>query len=714
MSYTGCVERIGQYQIVAEVGRGAMGVVFRGVDPLIGRPVAVKIIQLQEFSDSRERAFLRQRLFAEARAAGSLSHPGIVTIYQVGEEGEQAFVAMEFVDGATLEDLLDRDAAPRQGGLVDALRQAAEALDYAHSQGVVHRDIKPANIMIRADGVVKITDFGVAKFFAAKKSTQSGLVLGTPHYMSPEQIQGEPMNGRADQFSLAVIAYEALAGVRPFAADTLTTLFYRILHKDPAPLLEYNAELSPGVAAVLNRALAKAAADRFESCAAFVGALREACEATSGWNASGAGRTRIKRLSTVAMSAYEPEFAPEVLVSQAAPIDLAGPRETPPAPLPLPAPPRPEAPPATHPLVYILGTLVVVLAGLLAYTTISRREATVRPGSAELQRPAELEPAPRRPPPPAAVVPPAVVPAPSQPRRETAPPPAASPTTPAKPAPATAPKVAPPRTETPKPVPNRWTARTELPAPLAQVERPPSKGETPPRAEAALPAPNPLAVRPEPPAPAPKVERPISPLGTPPRGETPPPVANPAAARPQPSAAAPKVERPISPLGTPPRAETPPPVANPAAAPKVEAPPPSPAPAEPAKTKPAPAGPTAGRVFWTGPLAKGQTVTIDIHSPALSLSGRFPRAAVRIRRVWPGELSDKGAKVYVPDAALHGVNEAPSGRNGGRATRYVFDADYVGAVRVIETPTAQNQWRLILRSENRRLSAVAIDWELLP
>jgi hypothetical protein len=182
------------------------------------------------------------------------------------------------------------------------------------------------------------------------------------------------------------------------------------------------------------------------------------------------------------------------------------------------------------------------------------------------------------------------------------------------------------------------------------------------------------------------------------------------------------MERPVPKVEPPPTAEASAPVANPLAvrpqspapAPKVEATPPAPAPVEPAKTKPAPTGPTAGRVFWTGQLAKGQTVTIDIYSPALSLTGRFPRAGVRVRRVWPGELSDKGAKVYVPDASLNGVNEAPTGRNGGRATRYAFDPDYVGAVRVIETPTAQNQWRLILRSENRRLSAIAIDWELLP
>jgi hypothetical protein len=145
--------------------------------------------------------------------------------------------------------------------------------------------------------------------------------------------------------------------------------------------------------------------------------------------------------------------------------------------------------------------------------------------------------------------------------------------------------------------------------------------------------------------------------------------------------------------------------------PKVETPPPKAASPEAPKAK---TGPSAGRVFWTGSLSKGQTVTIDIYSPALSLVGRFPRAAVRVRRVWAGELSDKGAKLYAPEASLNGVSEAATGRNGGRPTRYAYDPDYVGAVRIIETPTAQNQWRLVLRSENRRLSAVAIDWELLP
>jgi serine/threonine protein kinase len=636
------VERIGQYQIVGEVGRGAMGVVFRGVDPLIGRAVAVKIIQLQEFSDARERAFLRQRLFSEARAAGSLSHPGIVTIYQVGEEGDQAFVAMEFVDGATLESLLDRDSGPRRAGLIDLLRQAGEALDYAHSHGVVHRDIKPANVMIRADGVVKITDFGVAKFFAAKKSTQTGLVLGTPHYMSPEQIQGEPMDGRADQFSLAVIAYEMLAGARPFAADTLTTLFYRILHKDPAPLLEYNAELSQEVAEVLNRALAKNAADRYESCAEFVSALRMACEALPGWNVSAASPVRARRLSTAMMPEpeYEPEVAPEVLVSQAAPIDLVRRYEAPPS--------RPSG----QPLVYILGALVVVLAGLLVYTMTSRREAASPRGSVELRRPAEA---------PATVRVPAPVVKQGDRGQE------AEDRRIGRGANAS---------RTPAAASNRTVEPSSPAPPVPKVEAPAARPETP----------------------APKVERPAPAVETPPKTEaTPPePVRNPLAARSELPAPTPKVETPA-----------PPP-------PKVETPPPSAASAEPTKTKSATTGPAAGRVFWTGQLAKGQTVTIDIYSPALSLVGRFPRAAVRIRRVWPGELSDRGAKLYVPEASLNGVSETATGRNGGRPTRYVYDADYVGAVWVIETPTAQNQWRLILRSESRRLTTVAIDWELLP
>ena len=213
-----------------------MGIALRAVDSAIGRTVVIKTIRLGELTDPVERKRLRDRLFHEARSAGMVSHPGIVTIYDVAEEGELAYIAMEFVNGPTLDQLLSREQPLEPATLFRILRETAAALDFAHKKGIVHRDIKPANIMIHEDGTVKITDFGVAKISASQLATQAGVVLGTPSYMSPEQALGKPVDGRSDQFSLAVIAYEMLAGERPFVAEELASLVYKIAHAGARPL----------------------------------------------------------------------------------------------------------------------------------------------------------------------------------------------------------------------------------------------------------------------------------------------------------------------------------------------------------------------------------------------------------------------------------------------------------------------------------------------
>jgi serine/threonine protein kinase len=218
------MDRIGRYQIVKELGHGAMGVVYQAVDPTIGRHVAIKTIRLDVVDDPDERAKLRERLFREARSAGILSHPGIVTIYDMEEHGDIAFIAMEFVDGPTLDQMLSAKQPIAPERLMSIMRQTAAALDYAHAKGIVHRDIKPANIMLASDGAVKITDFGIAKVTTSQQYTQTGTILGTPNYMSPEQVQGLAVTGRADQFSLAVIAFEMLTGERPFTGEHLTTV----------------------------------------------------------------------------------------------------------------------------------------------------------------------------------------------------------------------------------------------------------------------------------------------------------------------------------------------------------------------------------------------------------------------------------------------------------------------------------------------------------
>src|ERR1700722_14530481 len=220
--------RIGRYLATRELGRGAMGIVYEAFDPLIGRKVAVKVIHLQDFADEGKAQFLRDRLFREARSAGALSHPGIVIVFDVGQEGELAFIAMECVEGVSLSELAQGRTIPRADAL-DILRQTAAALDYAHRNGVVHRDIKPANILLDKGVTVKVADFGIAKITSTEHHTVTGMVMGTPSYMSPEQIEALPSDGRSDQFSLAVVAYELLTGRRPFLSDSLATLAHMIV-----------------------------------------------------------------------------------------------------------------------------------------------------------------------------------------------------------------------------------------------------------------------------------------------------------------------------------------------------------------------------------------------------------------------------------------------------------------------------------------------------
>ncbi|MEP6536318.1 MAG: protein kinase [Bryobacteraceae bacterium] len=275
------MQQIGRYQVLGELGRGAMGVVYRALDPAIRRTVAIKTIRLTEFVDPKEQTRLRDRLMREAQSAGILSHPNIVTIYDVAEEDGVAYIAMEFVDGPTLERLL-HNTPPTPKFIVSVIQQTATALDYAHKRGIVHRDIKPANIMIHEGTIAKIADFGVAKI-QSHQMTQAGTILGTPNYMSPEQIQGHPVDGRADQFSLAVIAYELLTGERPFAGESMTTLLFKIVKEEPIPPKQINASLGWPVDVVLKRALSKDPAERYTTCSDFAQAFTNACNSSKNW-----------------------------------------------------------------------------------------------------------------------------------------------------------------------------------------------------------------------------------------------------------------------------------------------------------------------------------------------------------------------------------------------------------------------------------------------
>src|ERR1039457_359622 len=259
-------ERFGRYEILTELGRGAMGVVYKARDPKINRVVAVKTVSLAGQPPEEEREY-RERFFREAEAAGRLSHPGIVTIFDVGEEPETRvpYIVMEYVGGQFLDKLLSRDdhKLPVETALQLAL-ELAEALDCAHGQGVVHRDLKPANILLTEDGHAKIADFGVAKLNLANH-TLAGRALGTPAYMSPEQLNGEAVDGRSDLFSLGVILYTVLTGYRPFQGNSALTVSFKVVNHEPMPATLLDTELPQGLDHIIARAMAKDPAERYQS-----------------------------------------------------------------------------------------------------------------------------------------------------------------------------------------------------------------------------------------------------------------------------------------------------------------------------------------------------------------------------------------------------------------------------------------------------------------
>jgi predicted Ser/Thr protein kinase len=263
------VEQLGRYKIQEVLGRGAMGTVYRAHDPKIDRVVAIKTISIQSATAGEEEEY-RQRFFREARAAGKLSHPGVVTIYDVGEQdGTQVpYIVMEYIEGMTLDSLISTSAERSIPRTLDLIKQIAETLDYAHSQGIVHRDIKPANIIITPDGRAKVTDFGIAKL-ALNQLTMPGEALGTPSYMSPEQIAGGNVDSRSDLFSLGIILYSMLAGQKPFPGENATSVMFNITYKEPLPLTELNPELDPYFNHVIARALAKNSADRYQTARGF-------------------------------------------------------------------------------------------------------------------------------------------------------------------------------------------------------------------------------------------------------------------------------------------------------------------------------------------------------------------------------------------------------------------------------------------------------------
>ncbi|HEY3554365.1 MAG TPA: serine/threonine-protein kinase, partial [Casimicrobiaceae bacterium] len=267
------ISQLGKYEIRRELARGAMGVVYEAYDPLIKRRVALKTIRPDQL-DGEHAADMVARFRREAQAAGRLNHPNIVAIYEFDEDAGTAFIAMEFVEGRELKDCFAANERFRMADIDRIMTAILDALDYSHRQGVVHRDIKPANIFLLDDGGVKVADFGIAHI-ESSSLTQVGTVVGTPNYMSPEQIMGLPVDGRTDLFAAGVILYQFLTGERPFAGSTTTTM-QKVLKEEPLPPSTLNVQLPPTIDAVVRKALAKRPDDRFQSAQEFSLALRAA------------------------------------------------------------------------------------------------------------------------------------------------------------------------------------------------------------------------------------------------------------------------------------------------------------------------------------------------------------------------------------------------------------------------------------------------------
>jgi CHASE2 domain-containing sensor protein/tRNA A-37 threonylcarbamoyl transferase component Bud32 len=246
---------LGRYEVVKELGRGAMGTVYLGKDPKINREVAIKTLRYEEI-DEEQLAEVKKRFFREAEAAGKLSHPNIVTIFDVGEDYEIAYMAMELLDGSDLARYCQKDNLLPRSDVARIISSVAHAIDYAHNNGVVHRDIKPANIMVLKNGEIKVADFGIARVMTSSK-TQTGVVLGTPSYMSPEQIAGQKVDGRSDLFSLGVVFYELLTGERPFQGDSIATLMFNITTSSPVSMKELAPDLPDCYVTIIEKLLSK-------------------------------------------------------------------------------------------------------------------------------------------------------------------------------------------------------------------------------------------------------------------------------------------------------------------------------------------------------------------------------------------------------------------------------------------------------------------------
>ena len=271
--------RLGKYEIVGKIGQGAMGEVYRAHDAILNRDVAVKTMSAAIGSDDE----LRKRFHREAQSAARLNHPNIITVYDFGEEGGKIYMAMELLEGRDLKDVIGRHTPLTLDQKVQLMEQITEGLAFAHAKDVVHRDLKPANIHIQPNGQVKIMDFGLAKL-ASSDMTRAGMIMGTPNYMSPEQVRGEKADSRSDVFSLGAVFYELLANRKPFEADSLHAVLFQVMQNEPEPLLRVVPDIPPLLAQLVEKAMSKDSAARHRDASEMRDAVRQVRgQLSSGW-----------------------------------------------------------------------------------------------------------------------------------------------------------------------------------------------------------------------------------------------------------------------------------------------------------------------------------------------------------------------------------------------------------------------------------------------
>jgi protein kinase-like protein len=494
--------RLGRYRIVRLLGSGAMGDVYLAEDPQIERQLAIKTVRVAEGKpeDVEDR---KRRLLREAKAAGKMIHPHVVTLFDAGEAEGVLYLAFEFVGGSDLATRMESDPPLTLGEVLRIVREAADALDFAHRQGIVHRDIKPANIMLDTNGRVKVADFGIAKVVGqATELTMTGSVVGSPHYLSPEQVRGEDLDGRTDVFSLGVVLYELLGHRRPFQGESLTTLVYQILHQEPPPIPQLRADLAPYLDSLLRRMMAKDRDQRFPNAAAVASEIaglerdlgpERLAQPVGDVDVASQGTTLMP--STASGTPRGPSVATAQTLQAAPPVPSARPATgavAPPvaaAPLPLVAA---SAPPAKRsPLPIILAVLAVLFigGGIGLYLVLGKLLFKPKPPQVGKTEPVavtqQVEPA--RPTPPN-------VQTPSTQTPSTQTPPKPEPVVqsePVKPAPVTQ--------EPPKPAPSAPEPPPATPAkPQQAAQTPPKPAPAPPAQHPAAPEPPPAEPEPEP------------------------------------------------------------------------------------------------------------------------------------------------------------------------------------------------------------------------